>query len=698
MDGDLWVSLDLILTFPRMRALGVKDAARVAALLDARAPDIEVDAVAGRIRPAWALRSNLVLKDVHPAATDADIAALLRVPFASNPMLRPVQPQPLQPSTTSSTTSSTSTVQQQNAPVSDTAAPHFSGLISVMQVAETAWIAIFDKPTGAADALPVVNGQHVRGRAVSASMYVEGLEPQNTPYAPTVFQALPNPYAAAVAPPLPPPLAPPPSSPTATDGGISFPTDAPIYPYAYMPYPVAPSPVDHAAVSHMFIPPHHLPPPVPAAAAASSLSPPRASPGGRANGSQQHRANGQMVNGHHHHRRAQHANGRTPSQSHNQNQTQNQIQNQASNQNQHGSVSAANSNDQSRSPQQHNGRRPRRMMRRPAHRHGSSTEQEGTIQNPAPQIGTQAETQAQNEEPHQDPTPDVSTMHFPPLQSPAGRPNDAMSGSTQRAETPVSPVVQKSSKDSSPVSNVSSLTTDNDVTQAPLEHKEKEKEREKTVTSNNVAAVPKSYAAILRSKPASSKPASPKTFGSKSGQVNVVPAASEGSVSSPSASGSESGAFQSPAGGEIIVAAANGAVAGKGRRPPKSPSVWASKPLSVVKPGPTVPMAQTQSSTWTSSNGAGKASSHGAALNSSGGVTANGKVDTMTKGNVKQTWNQVNGQGGGGGATAQAAQPRAKGRMNGSPGSSGSATMSEDTGATTSSKVAASTATRPVTS
>lgn len=196
MDSDLWVSLELILTFPRMVRLGVRDKSGVALLLQARSTDIEVDTKTCRIRPAWALRSHLLLRGVPPSATEADLAALLRIPYVSPPA----------PDTTSSTIpspppdpASTTTTSDSTAPASTattTDAPHFRGLMSVMQVSMAGeWVAVFAARPDAAVALPHVNGQLVCGQPITAEVFIEGLEPHALPAPSAVYQAVPSYYS-----------------------------------------------------------------------------------------------------------------------------------------------------------------------------------------------------------------------------------------------------------------------------------------------------------------------------------------------------------------------------------------------------------------------------------------------------------------------------------------------------------------------
>lgn len=512
MDSELWVSLDLILTFPRMKAMGVKDAARVAALLHARAPDIEVDAARGRIRPAWALRSNLVLRDVDPSATESDIATLLRIPYSSNP------PSP---------------------PTSGSEAPHFAGLMSILQVAESTWIAIFDSPTGAADALPEVEGQSVRGRSVSTSVYVEGLELHASPYIPTVYQALPNPYAVSASVPS---MVVPPSSPS--HDAVAFPHDGSLYPYAYMPYAtVSPSPANgsgHTPPSgQVFNPPHRLPSPVPSSVASSHR---RSSQTDRANGSGSHqnRVSGNRINGH---RRPNYINNR-PS---------------------HFSQNTSNaSNDQPRSPTHtQNGRRPRRTTRRPSTRQQSpSPHHDGQSSDSGQQQQSGTPPLSQSPCPPAEPVPDVTTMHFPPLSSSGVSASGSLSSVTPtNSDMPLSP------GDTNDTNSVKSSSVPSPSPRSGVLSKNSKETKEVNVGTTIGSSTPKSYAAILRSKPAVQR--SPKP----------TPSSDEWASTSPNGSSSENGTVLSPSDGD---GSAQHVVVTKARRPPRSPGVWAFKPASVV--------------------------------------------------------------------------------------------------------------------
>lgn len=181
MDADLWVSLDLILTFPRMVLLGAQDKKRVAHLLHARSADIEVDLNTYRIRPAWALRSHLLIRGVPQTATEADLAAILRIPYI-------VPPAP-----------DTAVNSPPSAPPSPTSkAPHFRGLMTVMQVSMSGeWVAVFAAREDAAAALPHVDRRTVCGQPVSAEVFIEGLEPHTVPAPPAVYQSVPSYYSHA---------------------------------------------------------------------------------------------------------------------------------------------------------------------------------------------------------------------------------------------------------------------------------------------------------------------------------------------------------------------------------------------------------------------------------------------------------------------------------------------------------------------
>lgn len=197
MDPDLWVSLELILTFPRMVRLGARDKNRVALLLHARSADIEVDLHTYRIRPAWALRSHLLVRGVPHTATEADLAALLRIPYVAPPApdtTSPTLPSPPTPHPAPSTSESASSTSAPTGTLTD--APHFRGLMSVMQVSMAGeWVAVFSARGDAAAALPHVDGQIVCGQPISAEVFIEGLEPHAVPAPSAVYQAVPSYYS-----------------------------------------------------------------------------------------------------------------------------------------------------------------------------------------------------------------------------------------------------------------------------------------------------------------------------------------------------------------------------------------------------------------------------------------------------------------------------------------------------------------------
>lgn len=82
MDRDLWIPLQLLLDFPRMRTLGATDASRVAHLLSARARGVEVDVSGSRIRPRpgpTLLILRAIPRDV-PTASVVDFLGLAPLP------------------------------------------------------------------------------------------------------------------------------------------------------------------------------------------------------------------------------------------------------------------------------------------------------------------------------------------------------------------------------------------------------------------------------------------------------------------------------------------------------------------------------------------------------------------------------------------------------------------------------------------
>jgi La domain len=92
MDPGYWVDLSVILAFPKMKALGVSDAAVVASLLSRESSRIEVDTVRNCIRPSWAKRSILALTAVPAGTSVAAVEGL----FADLPAtLRPVVVAPI---------------------------------------------------------------------------------------------------------------------------------------------------------------------------------------------------------------------------------------------------------------------------------------------------------------------------------------------------------------------------------------------------------------------------------------------------------------------------------------------------------------------------------------------------------------------------------------------------------------------------
>lgn len=145
MDDDLWVSLDIILNFPKMQRLGVQDKRRVATLLHARSTVVEVDEKAARIRPAWARRSTIVIHNVPATARLEQITGLLQIP--SNADLT-------------------------NAHVPPTVT-HPQGLISIQPAGDTIWLAIFDSPTGASESVHLLVDKEINGQKVNPEVLVE---------------------------------------------------------------------------------------------------------------------------------------------------------------------------------------------------------------------------------------------------------------------------------------------------------------------------------------------------------------------------------------------------------------------------------------------------------------------------------------------------------------------------------------------
>lgn len=165
MDDHLWVSLDIILAFPKMLRMGVTDKYRVAALLYARSNVVEVDESACRIRPAWARRSQLIIYDLAPNVRVDQLAALFH------------QPSP------SSTAPST--------PPLDNHTNALPNLLSLQPLSESAWMAIFESPNGASMALASLQDKSINGHKVSAEIYVDAF--RNNSSAPPVSAPLPAP-------------------------------------------------------------------------------------------------------------------------------------------------------------------------------------------------------------------------------------------------------------------------------------------------------------------------------------------------------------------------------------------------------------------------------------------------------------------------------------------------------------------------
>lgn len=141
MDNDLWVDLGVILDFPKMIRMGVRDKAKLAALLHARSSIVEVDVPNLCIRPAWARRSTLFLHDLPQSTRLDDVLALLQKPRGEN--------------------------------------GHVPGLLSVQPAADSVWLAIFDSPTGAQNALPYVKDKTISGVKIRPEVHVEtALDPQ----------------------------------------------------------------------------------------------------------------------------------------------------------------------------------------------------------------------------------------------------------------------------------------------------------------------------------------------------------------------------------------------------------------------------------------------------------------------------------------------------------------------------------------
>lgn len=163
MDHDLWVDLDVILDFPKMIRMGVRDKTKVAALLNARSSIVEVDVKTARIRPAWARRSTLFLHDIPPGTRVDDVFALFQSP--ASPSEDPNSPSPVS---------------------------QVPGLLSVQPASDTVWLAVFDSPTGAQAALSGVMEKTLNGAKVRPEVHVE------TPLRPAQQQPPPRDAAAYV--------------------------------------------------------------------------------------------------------------------------------------------------------------------------------------------------------------------------------------------------------------------------------------------------------------------------------------------------------------------------------------------------------------------------------------------------------------------------------------------------------------------
>lgn len=88
MDPELWVSLDVILNFPKMKRLGVLDPTVVASILARGSASIDVDMSYNRVRPAWAKRHIVALSSVPlgtPASAVEDLFS--KRPETPRPML-----------------------------------------------------------------------------------------------------------------------------------------------------------------------------------------------------------------------------------------------------------------------------------------------------------------------------------------------------------------------------------------------------------------------------------------------------------------------------------------------------------------------------------------------------------------------------------------------------------------------------------
>ena len=155
MDAELWVPLDVILNFPKMKKMGVADKDLVAALLQTRSTVVEVDDKALRIRPAWARRSHLLIHDVPQTARMDEVAALFQI------------------ATNADSSHSSGSPQQSHQP----------GLISIQPLSESIWVAIFDSPNGASAAAPLVMDKSISGQKITPEVHFEqGLHPLPDPF------------------------------------------------------------------------------------------------------------------------------------------------------------------------------------------------------------------------------------------------------------------------------------------------------------------------------------------------------------------------------------------------------------------------------------------------------------------------------------------------------------------------------------
>eukprot|EP00177_Eucheuma_denticulatum_P006863 GFKZ01012496.1.p1 GENE.GFKZ01012496.1~~GFKZ01012496.1.p1 ORF type:complete len:1045 (-),score=164.64 GFKZ01012496.1:2467-5490(-) len=164
MDPDsLWVDLSVILDFPKMQRMAVRDMNHVAHLLASRSAIVEVDPHNHRIRPAWAFRSTLVISDVPTHATHDDLLHLLHTAD-----LTPTPP----PASDSMSTSATHTAP----PV----------LLSVDPLTETKWIVVYDTPHAAQLAHAQLNHSTIKGVQIRTEPHMERaalrLPSQNAPH------------------------------------------------------------------------------------------------------------------------------------------------------------------------------------------------------------------------------------------------------------------------------------------------------------------------------------------------------------------------------------------------------------------------------------------------------------------------------------------------------------------------------------